>query len=1191
MRRIFTMLGCFITLHMSVFAVAVSDVAGTFSGSLNIGGTPYSDKEVYLLPGVESNTVTFVLPDFMFGAASLGDIVLVNIPMDAEGQLMLDRASLYINAITARATVSVLSGSSVSAFSAYIYLSIEVASLPEPLSVVFSGQRTNKNYAFENGGFEGNWTNSEPSGWHSFGSATGSFASFVTGNTGQFSQSSDTRPGSKGSHSAKLQSNVVLGVKANGNCTNGQINAGSMTATDGSKNYNFSDPSNSGYNTPFAGAPDSLVFWAKYIPADQKPNNSANKARAHAVVTTNARYQDPESGNYSAIKIADAEVNYSATSSMGWQRIAVPFTYYAVSPKEAAYMLMTFTTNAEPGGGTSSSGSLDNIYLDDVEMIYNYNLTSLTIDGAAVVLNDGQAVLSQQYSDSAYLFAATTNGVAARSFIGFDASNNRVYVYVVANNYAQAKNYTVYTVQMAEPEIIEPQPGNTYFSYADSICAGETYSDDLFPNLSESGTYTAVLPNSQSADSIITFTLHVLPTYLIEEELRIIMEDTVWHGQTLAGLEPADEPYIYYDSLFTVNGCDSVYRLQLYVSAVPRTYGSYTARLCEGDSIEFEGRFYTEPFEGDILLEQTNIYGGDSIVHLTVLVNPNYTVEEYWTIRQGAQRVWEGILLSDMPAGAITMKTSYYTVDDCDSTRVLHLSVISTTKPWRGGTDSLSVSQVCGRYDGQLNIAGEINDGKSLVVLPGTVDSMVTLVLPDFAYNGGKLGNIVIPNVPMSTFGQLILENRSLYMDSIAERATVTMINGLKDESTTYYSLLSPNQAQIVLFIETPSLPEAILVFFRGDAVRNNNYGLTNGGFEGAWTNNEPEGWHSFTSATGEMADFVNSNNSRFVPAYEVRPGSTGTQSALISSEILLGVKANGNCTNGQINAGSTTADNPAGNYNFSDPANSGFNTPFNGRPDSIVFWAKYLPADRDAANAANKARINSVITTDARYQDPEASDIYNEVKIGTAYMNYSATADMNWQRIAVPFVYSAATADKTPAYILTTFTTNYLPGGGSSYTTGGNTNRRNVLDSVYLDDVEVVYNKQLDAFYHGTETVTFDRFIAQVNDTYCDDCIEYAAFCNGVSAQSFIAFDEAHRCIYIYVIADDYSRTLAYNIYRVEFEDSRTDDLKPINPSEEIESVQPQSGVYEKVLYNGQLFIRRGNEWYTVSGFKCKMR
>ena len=1197
MKRFVGTLLCLCTLRMSVMAVAVKDVTGTFSGSLTIGGTEYPDKEVVLLPGTLTSTVTFVLPEFKYGAASLGDIVLVNIPMDSKGRLTLENRSLYIRAISERAVVSITE-SILSKTSADVQLSIAASSLPEPIVVQFSGSPTNKNYAFNNGGFEGSWSNNEPQGWHSFGSATGDMASFVSGNTDQFTQSSDTRPGSDGEYSARLQSKSIFGVKANGNCTNGQINAGSMTATDASKNYNVSDPSNGAYNTPFAGSPDSLVFWAKYIPANQQPSQSENKARAHAVITTNARYQDPEVSDYTEVKIADAEINYSATSSMDWQRITVPFIYYNVKPEQAAFMLMTFTTNAQPGGGTSEGNNVDNIYLDDVEMIYNYALSSLTIDGTSVSFTNGKAELTQKYSDSKYQFAAKTNGKGAHSFIGYDAATNCVYVYVVPNNYAQVHNYSVYTIKMAEPDNTtpdpgpNPKPGDTQYNYTASTCAGKPYSDDLFQNLTEAKSYTTMIPNKQGGDSIITLELQVLPTYLKEEQLYIMEEDTVWRGKQIRGLKAAEDPYVYYDSLLTAAGCDSVYQLKVYVSLIPRTFATYEANICEGDSIQFEGKYYSQDFQGDIRMTQLNRFGGDSIIHFSVHVHPKYTIEEYLTIRQGENTTWEGTPLSTMPAGTMTLDMTYSSTDGCDSVRILHLSVIATSKPWTEGKDTITLNTVCGRYDGELSIAGTQYPGKSMYVLPGAKDSTVTLVLPDFTYNTGKLGDIVLANVPMSVFGQLTLENRTLYMDSISERATVTLINGLKDGTKTYYSLLSPAHAQIVLLIETPSLPQAILVFFQGDVVKNGNYRLTNGGFEGSWTNNEPQGWHSFSSATGDMVDFVNTNTNQFVPSDIVRPGTTGQQSALISSTILMGVRANGNCTNGQINAGSTAADNAASNYNFSDPQNAGFNTPFNGRPDSLVFWAKYLPADRDASNAVNKARMNTVVTTNARYQDPEATDTYKDVKIGMATLDYYAAPDFGWQRIAVPFTYAVQTANKQPAYILMTFSTNCLPGGGSSYSTGDNLNKTNVLDSVYIDDVQVLFNRQLAAFYHGSDALTFERYIARVQDVYCDDCAHYEAQVNGVSARSFIAFDEAHRCIYVYVIADDYIQSKAYTMYRVEFNDSQTADLKPIDSSEDIPNVQTtQAPQFEKVLYNGQIYIRRGNIWYTISGIKINIR
>jgi len=499
---------------------------------------------------------------------------------------------------------------------------------------------------------------------------------------------------------------------------------------------------------------------------------------------------------------------------------------------------------------------------------------------------------------------------------------------------------------------------------------------------------------------------------------------------------------------------------------------------------------------------------------------------------------------------------------------------------------AVSVKDVCGQFDGDLNIGGDPYPNRSVYLLPGVVDNTVTFVLPDFTFGSGKLGNIVLPNIPMDADGKLTLEDATLYLDSISERATITVINGLEDGGVIYNSIISATDAMVLLSIGAPSLPEPIFVLFVGKAVRTNNYALPNGGFEGEWTDNEPEGWHSFGTACGLLAGFVNGNTEQFVQSEQVRPGSEGHHSALISSKMVVGIPANGNCTNGRINAGSMDATDANGNFNFSDPDSTGFNTPFHGRPDSIVFWAKYQPADLDPANEVNKARVNTVITTDARYQDPEGETDYSAVKLGAAEINYTATADLGWQRLAVPFTYDATKANQKPAYILTTFTTNMTPGGGSSYKGGTTLNPTYVLDSIYIDDVELVYNKELNSFKRDNEALTFEGNIASVAAAYCDSCVKNAAYADGQSAQTFIAFDATHKCIFVYVIADDYAQNGAYNLYRVDFSDSQTED---IDPKEGIFTPNMDAKRFEKVIINGQLILRSADAWYDILGNRIK--
>ena len=493
---------------------------------------------------------------------------------------------------------------------------------------------------------------------------------------------------------------------------------------------------------------------------------------------------------------------------------------------------------------------------------------------------------------------------------------------------------------------------------------------------------------------------------------------------------------------------------------------------------------------------------------------------------------------------------------------------------------AVTTKDVCGQFNGELWIDWDSYGSKSVYLLPGTTENTLTFVLPDFSFLGGKLGNIVLPNISMDADGKLSLKETSLYLDSINLRASIKMLNNYEDEGETYNSIVSATQAQITLEIAEPkTLPMPIIVIFEGQALRSNNYALPNGGFEGQWVNNEPAAWHSFASATGDYANFVKGNTQQFVASNDVRPGSEGTQSILLSSNILFGVKANGNCTNGQISAGSMTADNPA-NYNFSDPKNTGFNTPFQGRPDSIAFWAKYLPADKNPNNEVNKARMSTFITTNARYQDPEHPDsVYTDTKIAAAVMNYSATADMGWQRISVPFAYYPNNLDKQPAYILTTFTTNHVPGGGSS--------EKGKLDSVYIDDVELIYNKTLKSFSIGENALQFNQRVATVNEEFCDSCADYVAAAEGKTAQTFIGFDATHKCIHVYVIADDFAQSGAYKLYRVEFSNSQTDDLDPIDQG--VENLLHNTISSEKVLLNGQLFIRRGDVWFNAAGIRVK--
>jgi len=220
---------------------------------------------------------------------------------------------------------------------------------------------------FDNRGFEV-WTTRdrsavEPEGWHSGGTATGTFAGFLSN---QIAESSQTRPGSQGTKSVKIFPKSVIGVTANGNMTNGRMNAGSMSAT-GSGNYNYTQRGESDFNTPISVTPDSISVWVCF-----RSQSETQNAQIRAVVHGDTDYRLVADGTEdpASMLVASAEQNFQRTAAangnFNWTRLSIPFQNEGPCT-DPCYILMTITTNEVPGEGSTS----DDLYVDDMLLIYN----------------------------------------------------------------------------------------------------------------------------------------------------------------------------------------------------------------------------------------------------------------------------------------------------------------------------------------------------------------------------------------------------------------------------------------------------------------------------------------------------------------------------------------------------------------------------------------------------------------------------------------------------------------------------------------------------------------------------------------------------------------------------------------------------------------------------------------------------
>lgn len=224
---------------------------------------------------------------------------------------------------------------------------------------------------FDNRGFE-NWTTrniescNEPVHWHAGGSATGSYSSFLSS---QIEQSPQTRPGSRGSKSVRIYPTKILGITANGNMTNGRMNAGSMSST-GSENYHYSQCSNSTFNTEISVIPDSLAVWVCF-----RSGNDSQNASIHAAIHGDYDYKFYADGTEGPLYelVATAKKSFTRTTvengDMIWKRISVPFVHDGIC-SEIKHLLFTITTNELAGQGSDK----DDMFIDDILLIYNPSL-------------------------------------------------------------------------------------------------------------------------------------------------------------------------------------------------------------------------------------------------------------------------------------------------------------------------------------------------------------------------------------------------------------------------------------------------------------------------------------------------------------------------------------------------------------------------------------------------------------------------------------------------------------------------------------------------------------------------------------------------------------------------------------------------------------------------------------------------
>ena len=330
-----------------------------------------------------------------------GDVYIATLPSSGKGYTLV-----FTNT---SGKVAVKSGSFAKAYTAGTIKNLgtvksltfgDVAAMSGTASSQLTGTPVRKTTPqIQNGNFE-TWTydgSNLPNNWNSFQTADGKLAKTgYSSKDRQVARSTDKRPGSKGSYSCRIWARSILGVIAQGNITTGRVHAGSTTAAS-ENNYNYSD--RDGYTTnnnvknpcamSFTGKPDSIVVWAKFIPA--KDLSDYPNAKFSAVIHDDHDYisyglSSSDNATNKGYVVASA-VKLIDKNGGRWQRISLPFAY--TSNKNARYIQLNASTNSYPGKGTKG----DELYIDDIEVIYNNVTLSIGSSGWAPVCLDFNALV------------------------------------------------------------------------------------------------------------------------------------------------------------------------------------------------------------------------------------------------------------------------------------------------------------------------------------------------------------------------------------------------------------------------------------------------------------------------------------------------------------------------------------------------------------------------------------------------------------------------------------------------------------------------------------------------------------------------------------------------------------------------------------------------------------------------------
>ena len=420
----------------------------------------------------------------------------------------------------------------------------------------------------------------------------------------------------------------------------------------------------------------------------------------------------------------------------------------------------------------------------------------------------------------------------------------------------------------------------------------------------------------------------------------------------------------------------------------------------------------------------------------------------------------------------------------------------------------------------QVLVNGDVMTQEATISLIEEGDGTTTLMLNNFCLYAGNgavmpVGNIVLKNVSDAIAptagekayafnGKIKIEPGT--MEGVDDWVGPTMLGEVPVELRA--SLKGSNLYAVIDINMMESLGQTINVVFGS-----RNYQIPNSGFEDFHTAgkaDEPNHWHSFQSATGDLASMV-TGNIHLTKSTDVRPGTSGKTSVKLVPVNVFVAMANGTMTTGRMVAGSISAKDPKNhaetNISNTDKDANGdpFYTLMDGRPDAVKVWAKTKVKSGDAT-------ISAVITDGTYYQDPEDKTYNNVFSKAQSAINTGE----QWQEIVVPFKEQGNNVE--PKAILVTISTNGTPGKGDKN------------DYIIVDDLSLVYNPEAQSIkFNGKE---IDGFSPTTYEYTIDDTADPSKISVEAKGVASVTLGDDNKTVTVITSGEDLSSTATYTIH-----------------------------------------------------------